>query len=66
MDGYELATRLKKMRLLPADLRLIAFSGHHRSPERERSSHLVFDHYLMKPGSLDVLVDAVDHAGASS
>lgn len=55
MDGYELATHLRKLPGL-AGLRLVAVTGYGRESDRARSEQAGFHHHLVKP----VAIDAID------
>lgn len=56
MDGYEVARRMREdPRLTGA--RLIAISGYGQEEDRQRSREAGFDHHLVKPVDIDVLLD---------
>ena len=54
MDGYELATHLRKIPGL-AEVRLIAVTGYGQDSDRERSQQAGFHHHLVKPVALDTI-----------
>jgi two-component system CheB/CheR fusion protein len=58
MDGYEVA---RQMRELPQTTHalLIAVSGYGRAEDRERARQAGFDHHLVKPTSVDQLVNVI-------
>ena len=58
MDGYELASRLRAMAGLGA-LRLIAVTGYGQESDQRRSGTAGFDAHLIKPVSLDELLQAL-------
>jgi CheY-like chemotaxis protein len=55
MDGYELARKLREQ---PGrdKLRLIAVTGYGQETDRARAREAGFDHHLVKPIALDVLI----------
>ena len=55
MDGYEVATRLRQMKGLPGNVRLVALTGYGQESDRRRSKEAGFDSHLVKPVDLDVL-----------
>ena len=59
MDGYELA---RKLRATPGGekLRLIAVTGYGEARDRSRALEAGFDHHLVKPLDLKVLVSLLD------
>ena len=61
MDGYELASRL---RATPEGgrLRLIALSGYGQEGDRERSRQVGFDQHLVKPVTMDALLQSIEAA----
>jgi CheY-like chemotaxis protein len=54
MDGYEVARRLREQGL-PSEVRLIALSGYGQEQGARDQEKTPFDHYLLKPVSLDDL-----------
>jgi CheY-like chemotaxis protein len=56
MDGYEVALRMRDDPRL-AKTRLIAISGYGQEEDRQRSRKAGFDHHLVKPVDIDVLLD---------
>jgi len=56
MDGYEVARRLREDPRL-ARMRLIAISGYGQEEDRQRSREAGFDHHLVKPVDIDVLLE---------
>jgi CheY-like chemotaxis protein len=55
MDGYELARKLREQ-LGHEQLRLIAVTGYGQETDRARAREAGFDHHLVKPIALDMLV----------
>ena len=53
MDGYELATRMRKAAAAP--LRLVALTGYGQEEDRQRSRQAGFEAHLVKPIDLDEL-----------
>ncbi|MGZ8215976.1 ATP-binding protein [Methylomagnum sp.] len=68
IDGFEVARRIREERDEPAPT-LIAMTGYGQSGHRERAlSDGLFDHYLVKPVCVDVLLgllDALKSGGAA-
>ena len=66
MDGYEVARRLRRQPGLKCPL-LIALSGYGQAEDRQRSREAGFNHHLLKPMSIDVLLPLLysRSAGAS-
>jgi PAS domain S-box-containing protein len=61
MDGYELAHRLRAQAAPGgAGTRFIAVTGYGQENDRARSVAAGFDHHLVKPVDLDVLLDALE------
>ncbi|BBA36666.1 signal transduction histidine kinase (STHK) with CheB and CheR activity [Methylocaldum marinum] len=56
MDGYEVALRMRENPRLAAT-RLIAVSGYGQEEDRQRSRQAGFNHHLVKPVDIDVLLD---------
>jgi PAS domain S-box-containing protein len=56
MDGYELASTLRRDRHLE-DALLIAITGYGQDEDRRRSTEAGFDHHLVKPVDIDALLD---------
>ncbi|MGX2029552.1 ATP-binding protein [Methylocaldum gracile] len=56
MDGYEVARRMREDPRLTGT-RLIAISGYGQEEDRQRSREAGFDHHLVKPVDIDVLLD---------
>jgi PAS domain S-box-containing protein len=54
MDGYEVASRLRELRLEPEPA-LVAMTGYGRDEDRRRSAAAGFDHHLVKPLDPDEL-----------
>ena len=59
MDGYELATRLRKLPGL-SDLRLIAVTGYGQHEDRARSAQAGIEAHLIKPVCLEALRGVLD------
>lgn len=59
MDGYELAARLRAEPRL-AGVRLIALTGYGQPGDRQRSNDAGFAAHLVKPVSINVLVEVID------
>jgi len=59
MDGYELASRLRRLPGMPDDLRLVAVSGYGQESDRRRSLEAGFSAHLVKPVRLEALMEAV-------
>ena len=57
MDGYELARRIHE---LPGPPRLIAMTGYGLAMDRERSREAGFSAHIVKPVSVDELLDEID------
>jgi CheY-like chemotaxis protein len=64
MDGYELA---RQLRALPetADAVLVALTGYGQSENRRQAEQAGFDHYLVKPASMEQVGDILAQARAS-
>ncbi len=56
MDGYELASALRRDRRLE-DALLIAITGYGQDEDRRRSAEAGFNHHLVKPVDVDALLD---------
>jgi CheY-like chemotaxis protein len=56
MDGYELARRLRAEPLLKGTV-LVALTGYGQETDRQYGAEAGFDHYLVKPASVDALHD---------
>jgi CheY-like chemotaxis protein len=58
MDGYEVARR---MRAIPGleRVHLIALTGYGQQKDRQRGDEAGFDHYLVKPARLEVLLELI-------
>lgn len=58
MDGYEVA---RALRALPGGdrLKLVALSGYGQADDRRRSREAGFDAHLLKPASLDAVLEAI-------
>jgi PAS domain S-box-containing protein len=54
MDGYELATRLRKLPGL-SGIRLIALTGYGAEEDRRKAREAGFDQHLVKPVAIDVI-----------
>jgi CheY-like chemotaxis protein len=61
MDGYELAGKLRASQALAPNGRIIAVTGYGQDADRRRASAAGFDAHLVKPVTLDLLVEALDH-----
>jgi CheY-like chemotaxis protein len=62
MDGYEVATRLRRSNRA-IDPLLIAVTGYGQADDRERSKAAGFDHHLVKPVDLAALLSLCAEAG---
>jgi CheY-like chemotaxis protein len=58
MDGYEVASRLRKLEGFDA-VRLIALTGYGQSEDRERARAVGFDNHLVKPVEFQALERAL-------
>jgi signal transduction histidine kinase/ActR/RegA family two-component response regulator len=58
MDGYELARTLRRRGRFEGDL-LIAVTGYGDPRDRERGMEAGFDHYLVKPADVEVIVSLI-------
>jgi CheY-like chemotaxis protein len=58
MDGYEVALALREGVLDP-DARIIGISGYGQEADRRRSLAAGFDHHLVKPVELEVLIPLI-------
>ena len=58
MDGYELASHLRKLPGL-AELRLIALTGYGQESDRRKSQDAGFHHHLVKPVDMKAIEKAV-------
>jgi len=56
MDGYELASRLRKTVKTPS--RFVALTGYGQACDKERAKSAGFDVHLTKPVQLDALLEA--------
>jgi len=54
MDGYELATNLRRQRGLE-QVRLVAITGYGQLSDRQRATQAGFDAHLVKPVRIDAL-----------
>jgi signal transduction histidine kinase len=59
MDGYELAGKLRASDALAPGGRIVALTGYGQDADRRRASEAGFDAHLVKPVTLDVLVDTL-------
>jgi signal transduction histidine kinase len=59
MDGYELAGNLRGSQALAPNGRIIAVTGYGQDADRQRATEAGFDAHLVKPVTLDVLIDAL-------
>jgi len=59
MDGYELAARMRAEPRL-AGVRLIALTGYSQPGDRQRSTEAGFATHLVKPVSIDRLIETID------
>lgn len=57
LDGYEVARRLRAQR--PGARRIIALSGFGQAADHERSRSAGCDHHLVKPATLDDILQAL-------
>ena len=55
MDGYELARRLRALRVPGAPLHLVAVTGYGQDSDRQRTARAGFEHHLVKPVDLEEL-----------
>jgi PAS domain S-box-containing protein len=60
LDGYEVATRLRREHP-HADLTIIAVSGYGRDEDRRLSREAGFDHHFVKPVDFDALIGLLRH-----
>jgi CheY-like chemotaxis protein len=60
MDGYELASELRKR--LGSSVRLMALTGYGQERDRERSRNAGFDAHLVKPIGLSKILAAIEVA----
>ena len=58
MDGYEVIKQLRRHTLRPAPC-FIALSGYNQPKNRVRAMEVGFDHYLVKPIAIDVLLQLI-------
>ncbi|HCN88353.1 MAG TPA: hybrid sensor histidine kinase/response regulator, partial [Oxalobacteraceae bacterium] len=58
MDGYEVIKQLRRHTLSPAPC-FIALSGYNQPKNRIRAMEVGFDHYLVKPIAIDVLLQLI-------
>ncbi|MEB0136319.1 hybrid sensor histidine kinase/response regulator [Actimicrobium sp. CCC2.4] len=62
MNGYEvIATLRASLKTMPF---IIALSGYDQAHDRQRAVDAGFDHFLVKPASIDVLLDLISSASA--
>jgi len=66
MDGYELAQRLLGLPNHKDRLRLIAVTGYGQPADRQRSEQAGFSAHLVKPVSIEQLLDAVRSVGGTA
>jgi len=59
MDGFELARKLRAT-FDPAALRLVAVTGYGQDSDRVKAKEAGFDHHLVKPVDLSVLIPLID------
>ena len=62
MDGYQVAERLRKEDSLQG-IRLVAVTGYGEEQAIRRSKEAGFDHHLVKPLDIDMLIGLVSEAG---
>ena len=62
MDGYEVATRLRREDCCK-DAAIIAVSGYGEEHARGRSSEAGFDHHLVKPVIFETLLAVMERDG---
>lgn len=60
IDGYEVAKRLRKMPETRKSL-LIALTGYGQSADQDRARQAGFDHHLVKPTDMDVVVKLIQN-----
>ena len=58
MDGYEVVKQLGLQSLRPLPI-LIAFTGYNQLENRTRAIEMGFDHYLVKPVSIDIFLNLI-------
>jgi len=58
MDGYEVVKQLRSHALRPVPC-VIALTGYNQTENRDRAVEAGFDHYLVKPISVDMLVTLI-------
>lgn len=58
MDGYEVARRLRAL-ALPEEVRLVALTGYGHEDARTRSAEVGFAAHLVKPITLEALLEAI-------
>jgi signal transduction histidine kinase/CheY-like chemotaxis protein len=66
MDGYELAQRLLSLPRHKDRLRLIAVTGYGQPTDRQRSEQAGFSAHLVKPVSIEQVLEAVRAVGGGS
>lgn len=66
IDGYEVARRLRRSPAVGKHLLLIGASGYGQEQDRRQGAEAGFDHYLVKPMSVDLVREILDrhHAPA--
>ena len=57
--GYGLAGKLRASQALAPSGRIIAVTGYGQDADRQRASDAGFDAHLVKPVTMDVLIDAL-------
>ena len=62
MDGYEVVKQLRQRASQPAPC-FIALSGYNQPKNRIRALEVGFDHYLVKPIAIDVLLQLIASSG---
>lgn len=64
MEGYELATLLRRLGELPSDLKLIALTGYDGDEVKQRARAAGFDLHLIKPILPDAVAQAIERLPA--
>ncbi len=58
MDGYEVVRQLRREAVQPLPC-YIALTGYNQLENRDRAREAGFDHYLVKPIAIDILVSLI-------
>ncbi|WP_195763440.1 response regulator [Duganella guangzhouensis] len=64
LDGYALASRIRRLLAFRRRVSIVALSGMPFDPAHPLAAEANFDAYLLKPAHLDVILAALERCGA--